>query len=62
MIFSNTLDNKDKRLTALKLVFSVGAWFLNTGTIAESFLVSGNLFSLKALLIRFVSLLKQNFL
>ena len=62
MIFSNTLDNKDKRLTALNLVFSVGAWFLNTGTIAESFIVSGNLFSLKALLIRFVSLLKQNFL
>ena len=62
MIFSNALDNKGKRLTALKFVFSVGARFLNTGTVVESFRVSRNLFSLKALLIRFVSLLKQNFL
>ena len=46
MIFSNALDNKGKRLTALKFVLSVGARFLNTGTVVESFRVSRNLFSL----------------
>ena len=58
--FSNTLDNKGKRLTGLKFVLLVGSSFLNTGTISESFRVSGNLFSSKALLINFVSSLKQN--
>ena len=33
---------------------------MNTGTISESFRASGNLLSLKALLIHFVSSLKQN--
>ena len=60
IIFSNTLDNKDKTLTGLKFVLSVGSTFLNTGTISKSFRVSGNLFSLKALLIHSVSSLKQN--
>ena len=58
--FSNTLDSKGKTLTGLKFVLSVGSSFLNTGTISESFRVSGKLFSLKALLIHFVSSLKQN--
>ena len=58
--FSNTLDNKGKRLTGLKFILSVGSSFLNTSTIMESFRVSGNLFPLKALLIYFVSSLKQN--
>ena len=57
--FLNTLDKKGKRLTDLKFVLSVGSSFLNTGTISECFRVSANLFSLKALLIYFVSSLKQ---
>ena len=50
-LFSNTLDNKSKTLTSLKMFLSVGSSFLNTGTKSESFRVSGNLFLLKALLI-----------
>ena len=60
IIFSNTLDNKGKRLTGLKFVFSVGSGFLNTCAIAKSFRISKNLFSLKGLLTHFVSSLKQN--
>ena len=58
--FSNTLNNKGKKLTGLKFILSVGSSFLNTGTISESFRISGKLFSLKALLIHFVSSLKEN--
>ena len=49
-------------MTGLKFVLSVGSSFLNTGTIIpDSFRVSGNVFSLNALLmLYFVSSLKQN--
>ena len=53
-------DNIGKRLTGLKFVLLVGSSFLNAGTLSESFRVSGNLFSVKALLIHFVNSLKQN--
>ena len=59
-ILDNTSDSKGKRLTGLKFVLSVGSSFFSTGTISKSFKVSGNLFSLKALLIHFDSSLKQN--
>ena len=59
-IFMYTLDNIGKRLTGLKFVLLVGSSFLNAGTLSESFRVSGNLFSVKALLIHFVNSLKQN--
>ena len=54
------IPNKGKTLTGLKFVLLVGSSLLKTSTISESFRVSGNLFSLKGLLIHFVSSLKQN--